>query len=41
MRHAITPIGLSILGLILGFVLVQYSSGGMVLAFLQKLPGCL
>lgn len=28
-------------GLALGFVLAQYGSGGVVLAFLQNLPGCL
>jgi len=27
-------------GLALGLVLAQYLSGGMVLAFLQKVPGC-
>ena len=41
MRVALTYIGLAVAGLALGFVLAQDLSGGMVLAFRQKLPGCL
>jgi len=44
MRVEVRYIGLIIaalaLGLALGFVLAQYTSGGMVMSFIQKLPGC-
>lgn len=41
MRVVVTYIGWTVAGLALGFVLAQYLSGGMMLVFLQKLPGCL
>jgi hypothetical protein len=41
MRVVVMYIGWTIVALALGFVLAQYTSGGMVIAFLQKLPGCL
>lgn len=41
MRIVMIYIGWAVAGLALGFALAQYLSGGMMLAFLQKLPGCL
>lgn len=29
-----------VVGVALGFVLAQYTTGGMLSAFLHKLPGC-
>ena len=39
MRAVVIAIGWTIAGLALGFVLMQYTSNGMVKTFLQKLPG--
>ena len=40
MRVVGTYIGWIVVAFALGFVLAQYASGGMVMAFLHKLPGC-
>lgn len=40
MRVILTYIGWAIFFMVLGFVLAQYTSLGMLLSFGQKLPGC-
>ncbi len=40
MRGMIGYIGWAVAGVVLGFVLAQYTSDGMLMAFLQTLPGC-
>lgn len=40
MRTGLYYLGWIALGLILGLALAQYDSGGMLMAFLHKLPGC-
>ena len=40
MRELLIHASWIVVGLALGFALTQYTSGGMLLAFLHKLPGC-
>lgn len=41
MRPWLVSIAWLLGALVLGFVLARYASGGMALAFLHRLPGCL